>query len=348
MLFVSIRDLQWRLRRFMIGVLATGLVFALALLISGISASFHNEVNRTVDAFKADSWVVSEKATGPFTTPVLFPQAAAAQIVQSNPGAQAAPIVVLRSTVHTSRLRDVNVIGAVPGSIGWLKLHDGRLPSAPGEMLADHSLGVGLGSKLSVGGQTFTVVGRTSGASYLGGTPVAMISINDAQKLSLGGQPLASAIIVRGTVHTLPSGLHVVTNAQAIADLRRPLKSATGTIDILRILLWLVAGGIIGSVLYLQAIERTRDFAVFKATGVASRSVVLGLALQAIFLALVSAAVAVLLTIVLKPTMPMQVDLAGSTYIVLVVVAIAVGLLASISGLRRALSVDPALAFGGA
>ena len=57
-LFVSLRDLQWRLRRFIIGVLATGLVFAIALLISGIDASFQNEAKRAVKAFGADQWVV--------------------------------------------------------------------------------------------------------------------------------------------------------------------------------------------------------------------------------------------------------------------------------------------------
>ena len=63
---------------------------------------------------------------------------------------------------------------------------------------------------------------------------------------------------------------------------------------------------------------------------------------------MLSAIVAVLLALVLTPTMPMRVDTPASAYVVLLVVAIAVGLLASVSGLRRALSVDPAVAFGGA
>ena len=68
MLFVSLRDLEWRRRRFLIGVFATGLVFALAIVITGINESFVNEVARTVKVFKADEWIVSQKATGPFTS----------------------------------------------------------------------------------------------------------------------------------------------------------------------------------------------------------------------------------------------------------------------------------------
>jgi putative ABC transport system permease protein len=139
----------------------------------------------------------------------------------------------------------------------------------------------------------------------------------------------------------------VLTNAQTIADLKRPLESASGTVEILSILMWIVAAGIIGSILYVQAIERTRDFAVFKATGVTGRTIASGLAFQAVVLALLSAVVAIVLAALLAPTMPMAVEVPGSAYAQLVIVAVVIGVLASLFGLRRAVSVDPALAFGG-
>ena len=42
-------------------MLAAGLVFALALVITGISQSFHNEVWRTINAIDADEWIVSQR-----------------------------------------------------------------------------------------------------------------------------------------------------------------------------------------------------------------------------------------------------------------------------------------------
>jgi putative ABC transport system permease protein len=72
-LFVSLRDLQWRRRRFLIGVLATGLVFALTVVMSGVNASFTNEVNRTVDSFAVDQWIVPKDVSGPFTSTQVFP-----------------------------------------------------------------------------------------------------------------------------------------------------------------------------------------------------------------------------------------------------------------------------------
>jgi len=98
---------------------------------------------------------------------------------------------------------------------------------------------------------------------------------------------------------------------------------------------------------YLSALERVRDFAVFKAIGTRSRSIMAGLALQALIMALLAAALGVVLAQLLGPLFPMIVAVPVGAYVLLPVVAIVVGLLACLAGLRRVVAVDPALAFGG-
>jgi len=127
----------------------------------------------------------------------------------------------------------------------------------------------------------------------------------------------------------------------------RPLKVAVGAITVVAFLLWIVAVLIVGSLVYLSALERLRDFAVFKAIGVPTRQILVGLALQAVVVALLAAVVGVILAQLLAPLFPMLVVVPTSAYLALPVIAIAIGLLASIAGLRRAVAVDPALAFGG-
>jgi putative ABC transport system permease protein len=346
-LFASLRDLQWRLRRFLIGVVAAGLVFALALLISGVSGSFHNEVPRVVKAFGVDTWVVPKGVSGPFTNVNVFPEDDVKKI-RATPGVQQAePIVTFRTVVRTKGQKDLNLIGLQPGGIGDPKVKEGRGLERSGDLIVDKSLGVKLGSRVVVSGMPFTVVGRTHGLTYFAGTPVAFMSIEDLQKSSIAGARLATAIVVKGTVDKPPAGFQALTNDQVVQDLRRPLKSPAQTIDFLRVLLWVVAAGIIGSVLYLQAIERSRDFAVFKATGVTTRTLLAGLVMQAVLLAISAAIAALVLAVLLKPSMSMAVEIPKSAYVSLPIVAILVGLLSSIVALRRALSVDPALAFGG-
>ena len=62
------RDVVFRKRRFAIAMTATALVFALSLLLSGVSASFAREADRTLDDIGADAWVVREGSPGPFTS----------------------------------------------------------------------------------------------------------------------------------------------------------------------------------------------------------------------------------------------------------------------------------------
>ena len=63
------------------------------------------------------------------------------------------------------------------------------------------------------------------------------------------------------------------------------------SITIVAIMLWIVAALVVGSAIYLSALERLRDFAVFKAIGVPTRDIAGGLALQAIVVALLAALV---------------------------------------------------------
>ena len=102
----------------------------------------------------------------------------------------------------------------------------------------------------------------------------------------------------------------------------------------------------VGSVLYLNALERTRDMAVFKATGTSGRSIAAGLAVQAGVVALLAGAVAAVIATLLVPRFPMAVELSTRTYVMLPIVALSVALLGAVGGLRRALTVPPALAFG--
>jgi putative ABC transport system permease protein len=104
---------------------------------------------------------------------------------------------------------------------------------------------------------------------------------------------------------------------------------------------------VIGSVLYLQALERTRDFAVFKATGTSTAAIGAGLALQAVVLSLTAAVLAAILATVLAPLFPLDVEIPASGYLLLPVVTVIVGLLACSIALRRTARVDPAIAFGG-
>lgn len=130
---ISLRDLQWRQRRFVIAVIATGLVFGMSLLMAGTTYMLYEEGRRIVRSFGADAWLVAADASGPFTatTPVA---AAAADETATVAGVDAAdPVVIVHSTLHQDPPRDINVIGQPPGSFAEAEPTRGRAVTADGE-----------------------------------------------------------------------------------------------------------------------------------------------------------------------------------------------------------------------
>src|SRR5262249_20016657 len=161
------------------------------------------------------------------------------------------------------------------------------------------------------------------GSTALAGVPNVFLTLPDAQAVSFAGQPVASAVAYWGTpAGPPPPGLIWVTNAGPRPDLLRPMKQAPATIAFFAVLLWLVAAMIVGSMIYLSALERQRDFAVFKATGVSTAAILAGLAVQAVLISLVAAAIGSAIAALLSPRFPMPVSITLNANLLLPVIAV--------------------------
>ena len=194
---ISIRDLQWRRRRFAIAVIATALVFALSLVLSGVSASFDNEIDRTVDSFEADAWLVRAGTLGPFTAPTTMP-AARVESVRRLPGVRRAdPVLILGATTTTPEARNVNLVGVVPGGTGSPRAISEDLRSSRAAVV-DERLGLDTGDRLDLNGAPLRVAGVTNGMTYFAGIPRVTVPLEEAQRLGIEGRPLATAIVTRG------------------------------------------------------------------------------------------------------------------------------------------------------
>jgi putative ABC transport system permease protein len=209
------------------------------------------------------------------------------------------------------------------------------------------TLGTDVGGQIEIGSRSMRIVGIVEDSTALAGQPNVFLTVPGAQLDGFSGQPIVSSIGVHGAPAKAPDGYRIVDRAGAVGDLMRPMNAAEGALTMLSVLLWIVAALIVGSVIYLSALERTRDFAVLKAVGVSTRSVLAGLCLQAVIIAVLAAVLGGLLSLVLVPVFPMRAVVPTSAFLLLPVTAVLIGLLASAAGLRRAVSIDPALAFGG-
>jgi putative ABC transport system permease protein len=338
----AVRDLLYRRRRYLISTLGAGLVFAMSLIMTGLSDAFPAEWGRTVDALGAESFVIPAELSGPFTGASPFDADLLPEGVES--------LVYSAQTANPTDAVTVGMFGVTPGSATEPDVSSGEQLAEPGDLLTSDLAPFGIGDQVTLAGREFTVVGSMGEQSTNGGMPTVVISLPDAQEVLFQGLPLVTAGVVPAGVEVdrLDDTFRVQPAEEARADALRVLASARQSIDFVKGLLWLVAALIVGSVTYLSVIERLRDFAVFKAIGTSTGHIAGGVVLQAVVLSTVSALIGVALGAAIAPTFPMPVVISARSMALLPALGLVVGSVASLFGLSRILKVEPAIAFGGA
>jgi predicted acylesterase/phospholipase RssA/CRP-like cAMP-binding protein len=343
-LLLTLRDLQHRLARFGAVVIGVAVVFSLLFLMTGLTEQFHREPTQTVASFGADGWLLRDGASGAFTSAATMP----ADTVDLVADAGAHPIVLARHSITEGSLHtDVVVVGFEAGGLGEPVLKDGRLPNGPGEVVIDDASELAVGEEALIGTERYVVTGRTDRMTLFAGMPFVFMDLGAAQDLLYRGQDLATAILLDETPESAPDGFAVLSDEAVAEDAMRPLEKSISSVNMIRILLWFVAAMIIGTMTYLSALERRRDVAVLKAVGGSTVRLGASIALQGALIALAAAAIASVLQRVMAPVFPLEVTVPSSALIQVPVIAVLVALAAGSVGLRKAVRVDPALAFSG-
>jgi putative ABC transport system permease protein len=323
----------------------TALVFSLVLIMSGLSIQFRREARDTVDRVGADKWVVAQGVTGPFTAGADTVPETLADELTAKGAKQAAPAVIARKTIE-GREDDVMILGVGSGWNVKLAMASGVAMPKPGETVASAEAALQIGSRVQFKSTVLKVVGIAKSLTVFGGTPILFMGIRDAQGIVFRGQPVASTVLIRGDVATSEQ-YRIMSPDHVGDDALRLLEKPVAAIDLVQLLLWIVATAIISVVVYISALERVRDFAVFKAVGASSRDLLSALTTQSILVALLAAGLAVGIAAGLIPLFPIPISVPARAYIQLPIFALFAGALASAGGIRKVLSIDPALAFAG-
>jgi putative ABC transport system permease protein len=340
---MGLRDLQWRGRRVAVAVGGAALVLSLTLVLSGFRASFDSEADETIAALDASGFYVAEGTSGPFSGITPF----APDLLTGLDPDTASPLVLAPQHVTGPGGDGLGmfVIGHEPGSVGTPEVSVGRAPVGPGEIVVDQSSGLGLGDSLTVPSGSLEIVGLTNGKTILAGSPHLYMAIGDAQDLLFAGTPLVTAVAVSQIPNVAPSGFTLMSPDEVRVDMLRLLEDAVGTINMMVGLLWIVAGAVIGSVMYLSAIERESDFAVLKAAGTTSPRIASSILVQATVLAAAAGLVSIGLAYLMSSIFPMTISYPAMLPVTIVVIAVVLGCVGSLGGLRRVLRIDPAAAF---
>ena len=340
MWLLTLRDLRYRLVRFLVVTVGTALVFTLLFLMTGLVEQFNQEPFLTAEAIADGYWSVPDGVSGPFTSSsTLDPDQVEAV------GGEA--LLIARGTLVIDEVASEGiVIGHEPGGLVQPPLEDGRRADDPSEAVVDISTGLEPGDSFSLGEITFDVVGTTDDTTLLAGQPSLFLTLEGSRSAMFGGAPVTMTVLTSDPPPAV-EGVTVLTTDDVAEDALGPLENAISSVDLIRVLLWVVAGIIIGAVVYLSALERQRDFAVLLAVGGKARQLSISLAIQAVLVALVAVGLAALIQALVVPVFPLKVRVPTRALWQLPAVAVIVSLVAASFAMRRVRRTDPAQAFGG-
>lgn len=340
-------DFRTRLRRFLVISVGMAIVLAVTLLLNAFAEGFNLRGERLLDVFGADTYVAVEGSAGPMTSAAPLPEALVDEIVAQPGVTDATPLFLVPNAVLVDGQPSGVVIVSRPDDVAWPRVVDGRGIEADDEIVVDVELeGVAIGDRLAVAGRDFLVVGITEHATWDISTQGLFMRDDVAHELLANGAPVATAIAVDGSLDTVPAGLVEHTRAEAVDDVVSRTAAAKRSIDSFKITLWVLAVVIVGAVLYLAALERVRDFAIFKATGASKLDLIAGLALQAALVGVVAGATSIALAHLMKPIYPGLLSLPADIAVAVIPVAVVIAVVSSFVGVRRAIRVDPSEAFG--
>ena len=183
---LAVRDVKYRLGRFVLTGIGVGLLLATVMAMGGIYRGMVEDALSIVRAPGADIWVVQKDTNGPFAETSRIPDDLY-RVMRAVPGVrEASPIAFQSLQLDYGEISiRAQIIGYRPGNLGAPPgVAAGRpLAASRYEMVIDRKAGIPLGARLPMGRMTFIVVGLTEGIVSSSGDSTAYVSLQDAQEL---------------------------------------------------------------------------------------------------------------------------------------------------------------------
>ncbi len=181
------KDIRQNPGRFALTAIGVGMLLMIVMGMGGIYRGIIDDAVLLIDSVGADLWIVQRDTRGPMAEVSRVPRSLVHRAL-AVPGVKSS-----REFVHHTIQRERNgkplriaVLGlSWPVDRGeWIPLVAGRsLSQNHYEMVADQSLGLGLGEQLQLGKDTYTVVDLTRNMIGTGGDGVGFFTVADAQSI---------------------------------------------------------------------------------------------------------------------------------------------------------------------
>ncbi len=229
---LALKDIRRHFGKFLATIVGVGMLLAIVLVMNGIYRGNLEDGVWLIDHMDTDLWVVERGRGGPFNEPSRMALDSHKSVAATPGVARASPLVLYTAQRDLlGQAQQFTVIGYdVFGGLGGPgALAQGRSLIAPRyEMVADRKLGLPLGAQVTLGGDTYTVVGLTHGAVDSAGNPLMYLSLPDAQKIQYEQDDRALTAARAANLQRLQKAGYSEAQAQQLLPL---LSSSTNSIN---------------------------------------------------------------------------------------------------------------------
>ena len=369
-----LKDMRYRRARVVLTALGITVLISLILLLGGIMNGMRIQARQYIESTGADVWISAEGSGGAFIgfSMVVEEYMAFLNSAQGLTPDSASPLVFAqaRPTVRGKSTKAI-VVGYKLGKLGGPKhAIEGRMFTAsnfedyrpedpvPYEVVIDEKMGLEIGEQITLGNEKVKVVGKAESRMFVLDTPLLFMDVRIAQKILFGNTPHVNMMIAKTGVNQQP--VQVATGLDSLETIEaRTLKQTLDDIityyvdepmkavQFLRVMLWLVAGNLIGMITYVTMLEKTQEIGVLKAVG-ASDYYVMGLLLkQVALISTVGVVLGLILSYVFAVAAPIFVAINPVESIIVACISFIVCCGSGYLAARKAIEVDPMIAFRG-
>lgn len=375
---LAFRDIRHSLGRFLLTCFGLSMLLGVVLSMIGIYRGMVEDALTVARSPQADIWVVESGSRGPFAESSRIPGDTREAIARLH-GVTAAGALTFQSveTQHGGENLRLYVLGYELGRLGGPRqIVAGRLIARSHyEMVADRRSGLSLGDRLSLGRNSFTVVGLTENQVSSSGDPIVYLTLRDSQELQfelapsaarremargggVAGTNTVNAIVARVSPNVLPGEVaesarqwkHLAAMTQAEQEnilTRSVVERARKQIGLFTAILLAVSAVIIALIIYTMTMDKLREIATLKLIGAPDRTIIGLIVQQALAMGVIGFGFGAVLITLIKDYFPRRVILQPADGLALASVVLIVCVLASALGVRLALKVDPGEALKG-
>lgn len=382
MINLANKDIHHTLSKFIVTAMGVGMLLGIVLIMIGVYRGMAEDARVLLSDIQADLWVVQQHTLGPFAESSRLHQDVQDTLKSFDGIHQTAALTFQNIQLFNRQNQAIRVLAVGVDPLGDFqiispnRLKAGRvLKTQHYEIVVTDKTGFQLGERLSLGRNTYTVVGITEGTVSSGGDPLVYISLKDAQNVQFSysnprirndrarGQPTQVTQLVNTVVATVRPGylpekvgakidewkhLTTYTHAQQTTILSKNLiERSSKQIGLFTAILVLVSGIIIGLIIYTMTLEKIKEISIMKLIGIPNRMVVQMIMQETLMLGSIAFVFGNVFAHLIYQQFPKRVVLMWPDSITLFFVILFASFLASLFGVYKVIKADPAAAIGG-